>query len=200
MCHTLSWLSLLFCGTEFEHRGSWLLGRYSTTSATLPALFCVGYFQDKVSWTLYTDWAPNVIHLISVSWVAIILLAGFLRKELAMYSRLYLNTPCSSRTWNYCSSNLSFRILWWQAPSSISVLFKIFNLCETLSSTNFWCLGSYWVLNLSSHFIGKYSTTWTKSPTLNTGIHRFLNLSSFHDKLAGFHGMLGYVPTKTWST
>jgi hypothetical protein len=33
----------------FEFRISHLLGRSSTTGATLPAIFCVGYFQDRFS-------------------------------------------------------------------------------------------------------------------------------------------------------
>jgi hypothetical protein len=43
------------------------LGKYSTTLATLPALFCVGYFQDRVSQTVSPSWLQTRILLISAS-------------------------------------------------------------------------------------------------------------------------------------
>jgi hypothetical protein len=42
-----------------------LLGRCSITYATLRALFCVGYFQDRVSWTIFSGWPWIEILLIS---------------------------------------------------------------------------------------------------------------------------------------
>jgi hypothetical protein len=41
----------------------------STTWATLPALFCVQYFWDRVSWTIYLRWLWTAILWISASWV-----------------------------------------------------------------------------------------------------------------------------------
>jgi hypothetical protein len=56
---------------EFELSASCLLGRHSTTWATLPenTIFCVGYFQDRVLWTLCPGWPQTMILLISASWV-----------------------------------------------------------------------------------------------------------------------------------
>jgi hypothetical protein len=47
---------------------SCLLGRRSTTWTTQSALFCDGYFQDRVSRTIC--WLWTLIFLISASWVA----------------------------------------------------------------------------------------------------------------------------------
>jgi hypothetical protein len=59
----------------FELRPSYLLGRCSATWATLPALFLfgVGYFQDRVSWTISLGWLETVTLLISVSQVGSII-------------------------------------------------------------------------------------------------------------------------------
>jgi hypothetical protein len=44
-----------------------LLGRYSTPWATLPALFFVGYFRDRVSWTICLGYLRTLILLIYAS-------------------------------------------------------------------------------------------------------------------------------------
>jgi hypothetical protein len=54
----------------FELRASCLLGRHSTTCASLLALFCIGYFQDMVLWTISLGWLQTMILLIFASWVA----------------------------------------------------------------------------------------------------------------------------------
>jgi hypothetical protein len=54
----------------FELRALCMLSRHSTTWATLPALFCVGDFWDKVLWTICQGWPWAEIFLISVSWIA----------------------------------------------------------------------------------------------------------------------------------
>jgi hypothetical protein len=41
-----------------------------TSWATPTALFCVGCFWDRVSWTIFLGWLWTAIHLISASWVA----------------------------------------------------------------------------------------------------------------------------------
>jgi hypothetical protein len=41
-----------------------------TPWATPPALFCDGFFQDRVSWTICTSWLQTSLFLISASWVA----------------------------------------------------------------------------------------------------------------------------------
>jgi hypothetical protein len=46
------------------------LGRCSTTSATLPAMFCIGFFRDRVSRTICLGWPQSMIFLISASQVA----------------------------------------------------------------------------------------------------------------------------------
>jgi hypothetical protein len=54
----------------FELRASLLPGRHSATWATPPALFCIGYFQARVSRTICLGWPWTMILLITVSWVA----------------------------------------------------------------------------------------------------------------------------------
>jgi hypothetical protein len=54
----------------FKLRASHLQVRCSTTWVTPPALFCDGYFQDRVSWTICLGWLWATILLISASWVA----------------------------------------------------------------------------------------------------------------------------------
>jgi hypothetical protein len=58
-----------FSVLEFELSSSCLLGRHSITWATLPTLFCVGYFPDG-SRTVCLGWLQITILLISASWVA----------------------------------------------------------------------------------------------------------------------------------
>jgi hypothetical protein len=48
-----------------------VLAKCSTIWATLSALFCVGYFQDRVSWTVCSGWLTMIL-LISSSWTALI--------------------------------------------------------------------------------------------------------------------------------
>jgi hypothetical protein len=62
----LCWGALL----GFKLRDSGFLNRHSTTSATPPALFCIGYFQDRVSQTICSGWPRAVILLISGSRIA----------------------------------------------------------------------------------------------------------------------------------
>jgi hypothetical protein len=49
----------------FELRASHLLGRHFTIWVTLPALFLIVYFQDRVSQTICPGWLPTMILLIS---------------------------------------------------------------------------------------------------------------------------------------
>jgi hypothetical protein len=54
-------------------RGVWTQGfmlTCSTAWVTPPALFCVGYFWDRVSQTICLGWLQTPIFLISASWVA----------------------------------------------------------------------------------------------------------------------------------
>jgi hypothetical protein len=82
----------------FELRASALLGRCSTTWATPPALFCAGYFQDRVMWTICLSWLLTEILLISASQVARITgmthwcptTNTFWKAELAKVSQIYL--------------------------------------------------------------------------------------------------------------
>jgi hypothetical protein len=48
ICKILSACDIYFSGTRFELRALYLLDRYSTALAILPALFCSGYFGNKV--------------------------------------------------------------------------------------------------------------------------------------------------------
>jgi hypothetical protein len=53
----------------FELKALCLLGILSTTWGTLPNLFCVWYFQDKISWITCPAWLQTAVLLISASWV-----------------------------------------------------------------------------------------------------------------------------------
>jgi hypothetical protein len=65
------WLVLLFLMVlGFELRVLNVLGRCSTTWATLSTLFCIGYFQHRVLQTICLGWLWVVILVICVSWVA----------------------------------------------------------------------------------------------------------------------------------
>jgi hypothetical protein len=44
------------------------LRAYTTLWAILPAVFCDGFFQDRVSWTVCLGWLWTMILLISASW------------------------------------------------------------------------------------------------------------------------------------
>jgi hypothetical protein len=54
----------------FELRASHWPGRHSTTRVTPCALFCVGFFQDRVCQTHCPGWPRTTTLLISASWVA----------------------------------------------------------------------------------------------------------------------------------
>jgi hypothetical protein len=59
----------------FPSTGVWIQGlilvhRHSTTWVTPSALFCVGYFQDRVLGTICLGWPITWIFLISASWLA----------------------------------------------------------------------------------------------------------------------------------
>jgi hypothetical protein len=56
-------------GLESELRALCLPGRCSATGATLPALFCVWYCQDRVFQAVCPGWLQTTIILISASWV-----------------------------------------------------------------------------------------------------------------------------------
>jgi hypothetical protein len=51
-----SFIYLFFVILELECRALHLLGRCSTDWVTPPALSCVGYFQDRISWTICLGW------------------------------------------------------------------------------------------------------------------------------------------------
>jgi hypothetical protein len=61
----------------------WGLNTGPTSRATSPALFCDGYFQDRISWTIFPDWLWTEILLISASWVARI--TGMSHQHLATF-------------------------------------------------------------------------------------------------------------------
>jgi hypothetical protein len=66
----------------FKLRASHLLG------GTLPfALFCVRYFQGRISWTICPSWPQTSILLISASWAARII--GMSHRHLAMSKELW---------------------------------------------------------------------------------------------------------------
>jgi hypothetical protein len=48
----------------------WDLNSGPSPWVTSPALFCDGFFQDGVSWTICLGWLRTMILLISASWVA----------------------------------------------------------------------------------------------------------------------------------
>jgi hypothetical protein len=65
----LCWLFIYLVILGFDFRASHFLGRHSTWVIP-PALFCIGCFQDRVSWTICQGWLWTVVLLISASWVA----------------------------------------------------------------------------------------------------------------------------------
>jgi hypothetical protein len=48
----------------------WGLNSGLTSWATSPAVFCDGFFRDRVSWTFCLGWLRTEVLLISASWVA----------------------------------------------------------------------------------------------------------------------------------
>jgi hypothetical protein len=58
-----SFFFFIFSSIGFELRASCLLGRWATTWATLPALFCFGYFWNRVSRTICLAWRLTAIRL-----------------------------------------------------------------------------------------------------------------------------------------
>jgi hypothetical protein len=69
-----TWLCLWFFSFFFfpalQLRALHLLGRHSTSWTTLPALFCIGYFWDRVSWTIYQTGFELRSSWLSASWIA----------------------------------------------------------------------------------------------------------------------------------
>jgi hypothetical protein len=63
-------LVCFFVGLGFDLSTSYLLGRSLTAWATPQALFCDGFFWDRVSWTIFHGCLWTTILLISASWVA----------------------------------------------------------------------------------------------------------------------------------
>jgi hypothetical protein len=68
----------------FELRASRLLGRHSTTWATHPAHFCVGYFPDRVLQTACLGWLWAMILLISASGALFCLKEGWSSEPLVL--------------------------------------------------------------------------------------------------------------------
>jgi hypothetical protein len=89
----MGFLLLLFwgflAGLGFEFRASCLLGRRCTSWTTLPALFCVGYFQDRVSWNACPSWPWTIVLLISASQVAGIIDMSHWHLAMLMFCNLY---------------------------------------------------------------------------------------------------------------
>jgi hypothetical protein len=71
-------ICLITCGlmgvlhqTEFFFFQYWGLNSGPTPWATLPTLFVMGFFWNRVSWTFFVQgWLQTVILLISASWIA----------------------------------------------------------------------------------------------------------------------------------
>jgi hypothetical protein len=69
----------------------WGLNSGLTPWATPPALFCVVFFQDRVSQTICTSWLQTEIYLISASWVAGI--TGMSHRHLSRLQFSVLHSP-----------------------------------------------------------------------------------------------------------
>jgi hypothetical protein len=63
------WDRSFFCFLFFSF-AIWDLNSGPTCQATLPDLFCYGFFWDRVLWTVCPGWPRTTILLISVSWIA----------------------------------------------------------------------------------------------------------------------------------
>jgi hypothetical protein len=70
----------------FELRASRLFGEYSTTWATPPAFFYIGYFWDRVLWTICLGCLQTTILLIADSRIARIIGMSHLRVATGVYS------------------------------------------------------------------------------------------------------------------
>jgi hypothetical protein len=68
LSHSVS-VSLVLC-LSFLFGGFWVLNLEPTPWASLPALFCDGFFQDRVFQSICLDYFQIMILLISASWVA----------------------------------------------------------------------------------------------------------------------------------
>jgi hypothetical protein len=64
-----SFFFFFFGSIKVWTQASHLLGSCSTTWPTPPALFCKGFFQNRVSRTICQGWFPSKIFLISASQV-----------------------------------------------------------------------------------------------------------------------------------
>jgi hypothetical protein len=55
---------------KFAVRASHLLGKRSTTCHSTSSFFLIGFFQDRISWTVCLGWLWTLLLLISASWVS----------------------------------------------------------------------------------------------------------------------------------
>jgi hypothetical protein len=80
---------LFFAPLVFELRASHLLGRCSVTWTTPLALFCVEYFEERISQTICQGLLQTMILLISASWVARII--GMSHQCLALMKHFFFS-------------------------------------------------------------------------------------------------------------
>jgi hypothetical protein len=95
-------------GGGFELKASHLLGRHSTTWVTLPALFYVGVFRDRVSSAIFLDWLWTQILLISAAWIA--RMTDLSQRHLAFYWELLFLYSSRKLVYNFFVVSSSF---WW---------------------------------------------------------------------------------------
>jgi hypothetical protein len=95
--HLFSALVFLFCFVFLQY---WGLNSGPSSSATPPALFCVGYFWDRVS-----GWLWTVVLLISASWVARITCVSHQRPASALFLSMYQG----AKNHNTSEENLQLR-------------------------------------------------------------------------------------------
>jgi hypothetical protein len=70
MSHQHPSIHLFICLFIYLFLQYWGLNSGPTTWATPPALFCDGFFWDRVSQTICLGWVQTAVLLISASWVA----------------------------------------------------------------------------------------------------------------------------------
>jgi hypothetical protein len=120
----------------FELKTSCLLGRHSTAWATLPALFCVGYFWDRVSGTICLRWLQTTILLICASWVVMIIGMSHYLVEMLLFVLVVLGFKCRA-LWllSRCSTT-------WATPPAPEMVFQllIIDCWPALQNFSIWSL------------------------------------------------------------
>jgi hypothetical protein len=137
-----------------QHQG---LNSEPTPWATPPALFCDGYFQDRVSQTICPGWLRIEILLIFASWVARI--AGVSHWHLAEY--------CVFVRCYYTSGDSEISI--WPISTNTE---ETLGVCMwELNFSSFFFFGSTSVWTQDFALLGRHSIIWATPPSLFCSVY-----------------------------